>query len=64
VAHQHAQIGDLLLRLDGVIDPGGIEPRLDVESDRGGGDDQEDCKSSTENDALRMVSAPARLPRN
>ena len=32
----------LLQHLDGVVDPGRVRPRLDVESDRGGGDEQED----------------------
>src|SRR5262249_12306954 len=50
---QKAQVRDLLLHLDRMIDPGRIGARLDVESDRSCGDDQEDCKSSTENDALR-----------
>src|SRR4029078_4998556 len=52
-ADQEAHVRHLLQHADGVIDPVRIRPGLDVEAHRSRGDDQEDGKSGTENDALR-----------
>ena len=52
-AQQRAHVRDLLQHPERMVDGGGIGPRLDVQADRGGADDEEDGEASSENDALR-----------